>query len=333
MRFYFFNLFFLTALTCMAQSDYAVKTDSLLAKQSPYPFNGIIIIAQQGKTIYKKTAGYSDLKLQTKIKDDDQFVIGSISKQITAVLVLREMDQGHLQLTDPIKKYLPKLKQPWADTITIHQLLTHTHGITVLDKPLAFPAGSAFAYSQIGYQLLADIISKTSGKTFAELSMELFKLCGMKHTFHPGLKLHHQLAKGYIEQDGILQYESRSLENFVAAGSFISTAPDLVLWSECMHSGHLISAKAYQLMTTVYAHRNHPIFGTTHYGYGPTISQEGKLKIGQTGFAPGFVSMCYYYPESKTTVVMLENTAWHMENLKETFYYHTAVLGFLEAGL
>ncbi|HEX9513956.1 MAG TPA: serine hydrolase domain-containing protein [Puia sp.] len=61
---------------------------------------------------------------------------GSISKQITAVLVLRAYDQGKLRLQDTLRRYLPDLKASWADSITVHQLLTHTHGITYLDQPL-----------------------------------------------------------------------------------------------------------------------------------------------------------------------------------------------------
>jgi len=84
--------------------------------------------------------------------------------------VLREFDKGNIDLFTPIKKYLPELTQSWADTVTIHHLLTHMHGISQLDKPTTFKVGTQYSYSQIGYELLAKIIERTSGKSFAELS-------------------------------------------------------------------------------------------------------------------------------------------------------------------
>lgn len=163
--------------------DIKFKIDSIITANTGKPFNGIILISQNGKEIYSGIHGYADWFKKIPLKQDDEFVIGSISKQITAVLVLQEYERGRLKLNDPIRKYLPGLKQSWADTVTIHQLLSHTHGIVSLDKPLAFPAGTQYEYSQIGYQLLADIVERTSKESFAILSAELFKRCGMEHSF------------------------------------------------------------------------------------------------------------------------------------------------------
>jgi len=170
------------------QLNFSKQVDSLISAKTEKPFNGIILISQNGKTKYSKVYGYSDIEKKKGLKFNDQFVIGSISKQFTAVLVLQEFDKGRLDLSTPIHKYLPELIQPWADTVTIHHLLTHTHGIVQLDKPTTFKVGTQFSYSQIGYDLLAKIVERTSGKTFAELSKSLFEKCGMKNTFHPDNK-------------------------------------------------------------------------------------------------------------------------------------------------
>lgn len=61
------------------------------------------------------------------------------------------------------------------------------HGIIELNEATLFKAGTQYAYSQIGYDLLAKIIEKTSGKIFAELSKKLFEKCGMNSTFHPDI--------------------------------------------------------------------------------------------------------------------------------------------------
>lgn len=309
---------------------YDQRIDSLIHSPSAKPFNGIILISQNGKVKYSKIAGYSDIEKKKVLKFNDQFVIGSISKQFTAVLVLREFDKGHLDLSAPIHKYLPELTQSWADTVTIHNLLTHMHGIIQIDKPTTFKVGTQFAYSQIGYDLLAKIIEKTSGKSFADLSMNLFEECGMKNTYHPDIKKYNHLVKGYTEiENGHIEYENETFQNYVAAGSFISTAEDLNIWNEQFYSGKLLEKETMKMLETKQqgAVRNHPIFGITEYGCGITIdTKENILQLGQTGFAPGFISMSYYFPKTQTSVIALENIAYDTDDLKKAFYYHTEIL-------
>jgi D-alanyl-D-alanine carboxypeptidase len=317
-------------VSSISYGQFAKKIDSLITAPTSKPFNGVILIAQGPKIVYAKTQGHAQDKIPLKL--NDQFVIGSISKQIAAVMVLHEFDKGHLQLHVPIRQYLPELKAKWADSVTIHQLLTHTHGITKLDVPLAFEAGTQYAYSQIGYQLLSDIIERTSGKSFSTLSSELFKKCKMTQTFHPAIKHYKNLVKG--NEDGKQISEKESLENYVAAGSFISTASDLLLWNNALHNGHLLKASSYQLMMTKQknAVRQHPIFGITAYGYGITVSNKDNiLQVGQTGFAPGFISMDFYFPAKKVSVILLDNMAWDTDNLMKTFYYHLEILKILKA--
>jgi D-alanyl-D-alanine carboxypeptidase len=331
------NLIFLNLLiyvsvnVCIAQkAKYDKQIDSLIHIKTNEPFNGTILISQNGKTKYSKTFGYADLDKKTPIKFSDQFVIGSISKQITAVLVLREYDKGNINLNIPIKKYLPKLSQTWADSVTVHQLLTHTHGIQQLDKPLAFKAGTQFSYSQIGYHHLTQILEKITNKSFAILSEELFNQCKMEHSFHPDLKKYKSLVKAYTQQEnGDLAIEIDYLKNYAAAGSFISNAKDLALWNQNLFEAKLLSDSTLKLMTIKQknATRDHPIFGKTDYGYGITVdTKDNILQLGQTGFAPGFVSMNFYFPETKTSVIVFENVAYHTDDLKRTFYYHTKIL-------
>lgn len=335
-----FILLFLTTIKVSygQQLNFAKRIDSLVSSKTTKLFNGIILISQNRKTKYSKVCGYSDIDKKTFLQLNDQFVIGSISKQFTAVLVLREFDKGRIDLSTPIHKYLPELTQSWADTVTVHHLLTHTHGITQLDKQTSFKVGSQYSYSQIGYDLLAKIIERTSGKSFAELSKELFMKCGMVNTFHPDIKEYKNLVKGYTEQEnGIVAFDSSSLDNYAAAGAFISTANDLILWNQNLQNGKLLKESTFAMMTTKQknAIRQHPVFGVTEYGYGITIdTKDNILKLGQTGFAPGFVSMDFYFPQTKTSVVVLENVAYDSDDLKKTFLYHVQILNIVrESGL
>lgn len=313
------------------------QIDSLLTNPTEKPFNGIVLITQNGETTYSKVSGHSDLSKKTPLKIDDQFVIGSISKQFTAAIVLQEYDKGRLDLHLPIRKYLPDLSEQWAETVTTHHLLTHTHGIVALDKATSFPVGTQYDYSQIGYDLLAKIAEKTSGKSFIELSSELFRKCGMDNTFHPEKKEYRNLVKGYIENDeGILKYTNQSFHYYPAAGSFISSAEDLNFWNQIFFEGKLLKEETFQAMTTPQekAIRNHPVFGHTEYGYGITVDDnQDIIQWGQTGLAPGFVSMNFYFPQYKISVIVLENIEYDADNTQKTFYYHSQILDIIRDSL
>ncbi|MFT3739178.1 MAG: serine hydrolase domain-containing protein [Breznakibacter sp.] len=321
---------FLLFLSKALGQGYGKKIDPLISAQATKPFNGIILISQEGKIKYSKISGYSDIGKKEVLKFNDQFVVGSISKQFTAVLVLRELDKGRLDLRTPIHEYLPELEQSWADTVTVHHLLTHMHGITQIDKPTTFNVGTQFSYSQIGFDLLAQIVQKTSGKSFAELSMSLFEECGMNNTYHPDVKRYNNLVKGYTETDsGKIEFENGTFRTYAAAGAFISTAEDLAIWNNMLYSGKLLEKETMRMLTAKQpgAVRNHPIFGITEYGYGITVdTTDGILQLGQTGFIPGFVSMSFFFPQSQTGAIVLENIAYDTDDLKKTFYYHTEIL-------
>lgn len=320
------------ALLCsgasFGQSSLKTKLDSLLSVTSPRPFSGVIVISQNGKMIYANSAGFADRDAQTPLRVTDQFLIGSISKQTTAVLVLRELDGGRLSPDDRVGKYLPELKASWADSVTIHQLLTHTSGIESADKPLAFKPGTKFAYSPfLGYQLLAKIAEKTSGKPYATLTRELFSQCNMKNATIPALYRKGRLVSSYIEEPGGAikreNYALKDLEPDTPAGAVIATAEDLARWNECLHNGKLLSEKSYKLMTTAYANRSHPRWGEVGYGYGLQVDrQDGQLAYSHSGWMAGCIGTNMYFPAINTSVVVLENTGWDFNNQVRAFYFH-----------
>jgi len=84
-------------------------------------------------------------------------------------------------------------------------------------------------------------------------------------------------------------------------------------------------------MKTKFATRIHPIFGTVEYGYGLLFKDgEENIQIGALGYAPGFVSACYYYPQSKLNVSVLQNTATNLDDFKKTFKVHTELMELIK---
>ncbi|WP_341228190.1 serine hydrolase domain-containing protein [uncultured Arcticibacterium sp.] len=290
-------------------------------------FNGVVLISQNNEQSLLKAKGFADIEKRVPLKTSDLFVIGSISKQITAVLILKEFEKGSITLHDPISKYL-KLAQPWSNTITIHHLLTHTHGIVDVNQDLAFEVGSQFQYSQLGYELLANILEKVKGQSFQEISTAFFRENGLMKTFHPADTTYSDLVKGYIQNsDSTFTFETTSLENYVPAGALISNVEDLQLWNKLLYSGVLVNFETLELMKTRYATREHPIFGKVEYGYGLLFKDgQANVEVGAFGYAPAFVSACYYYPEIKTSIVVLENVARNLEDFKKTFAVHSEIM-------
>jgi D-alanyl-D-alanine carboxypeptidase len=311
------------------QSTVIGRIDSLLKAPAANPFNGVVVISNDGKMLYRKAAGYADFELKKPVTNESEFIIGSISKQVTAVVVLQEVDKGHIHLNDTIRKYLPELMEKWADSVTIHHLLTHTHGIIGLGKPLAFTPGTRFQYGFMGYELLSQIAERTSGQAFPDLCNALFKQCGMQHSSHPRTKSYKTLCKGYRMEDDVRKAEPSLLDVFAAAGGLISSGEDLVKWNEHLHGGELLSDTVYQLMISKKenAFRDHAILGMIDYGYGVTIPHQISVpELGVTGVAQGFIAIDMYYPFTKTSVVVLENIATDLKDLKNSFYYHEQIL-------
>ena len=310
-------------------SELSPKIDSILIHNN---FNGVVFLTKGSEKIVSKAIGYSNLEKKTPLRFKDQFVIGSISKQITAVLVLRAYEKGKLHLNDTINTFLTDINSSWSKEVTIHQLLTHTHGIVALDKPLEFKAGSQFHYSQLGYELLAQILEKITGNTFEKIATTLFKECDLQNTFHPNNKRYKHLVKGYEENEkGVLEFTSKSLQNFVAAGAFISNAEDLIKWNQLLYSEKLVKKETLELMKTRYATRIHPVFETIEYGYGLLFKDgEENNEIGAFGYAPGFVSALYFYPQVNMNLIILENTAYNLNDFKKTFLVHTEIMELIK---
>lgn len=294
-----------------------------LMKRSAFP--GAVLVGKHGEAIFRSTGNASDTSL---------FWIGSISKQFTAVLVLQEAEKGRIDLHAPISRYLPEMQDSWADSVTVHHLLTHTHGIPEKDTrnphpALAFRPGTSYLYSQIGYHLLAQIVEKTSGKSFADAAKELFTHCGMSHTFHPDLLGRHAVLVGHSDTKTIIDIPSV----YPAAGGFASNVNDLLTWNSFLHTGKLLSETMYRLMISAHpnAVRQHPLFGETLYGYGITAFEKNDmLRLGQTGLVTGFCSMNFYYPETGISLIVLSNEERNPLSTKESFSPHLEFLEIVE---
>lgn len=327
--------FSLTSCNADAQQkdNYSSKIDSLVKATNPRSFNGVVFIQQNGRIKYEKAYGYVDFNKKTPLKISDRLSTMSIAKQITATLILQEVEKGTIDLHKPIRKYLPDFDYSWADTITVHHLLNHTSGLYSDDlKPnLKLKTGKEFSYSNVGYSVAGMVLEKQSGKTYNELVTALFKKCKMNSSSYPTETSSQLLTKGHtIRKDGTFKLNEKS--DFNASNYFAShlivTAPDLAKWNEALHNGKLLKPETYQLMTNYSTTATHQLFGKNPigYGYGLRINDKADIyEIGHTGFHPseGFTAVNLYYPKTKTSVIVMENVA--SENFEIAYYFEQEI--------
>lgn len=325
----FFVAIFLVSFFSFGQisNELSSKIDSLIQLENPRQFSGVILITQNEKPIYSKAHGYANFENKIPLKISDRFKINSNTKLFTSVLVLKEFEKGKIDLHEKIGKYLPELTQSWKDSITVHQLLNHTHGIDELDKPLLFKPGTDFKYGNISNVLLGEILKKVTGKTYVELAENLFKKLKLKNTFCISVEKENQLVSGYKLNNNQLEIVTDPKhQNQIPAAGIISTAHDLALWNYKLNHGKVLKKESYELLTQATAMSQHNVFGKEKlgYGYNIRIAEENGVKyIGHTGLGDGFASLNVYFPESDLALIVLENVMG--ENSDNWYFYETEV--------
>jgi CubicO group peptidase (beta-lactamase class C family) len=307
-------LFFLFVnYTSFAQKkdNYKAQIDSLIQSTSPV-FNGVVLISKNGKTLYSKAQGFSNFESKKPLSINSQFEIMSNSKQIAAVLVLLEVEKGKVDLNAPIKKYLPELTQSWADSVTVHQLLNHSHGIVDLQKPLIFKPGTNFKYGNLSFNLIGKIVEFSTKKSYAEVADALFRKLKMNNTFCYSKEKAQNLVSGYTNSNENFELKkgSQITPDTWGADGVVSTVGDLAIWNNNLHKGKILKSKTYQLMIKNTILSQHNFFGKEKDGYGygiRTIEKETVKYLGHTGVGDGFTSVNLYFPESDISFIVLEN--------------------------
>ena len=312
---------------------YTTQIDSVFKK---YNFNGSIAVFKDSVQIYRKNNGFSDFKAKKQIDNQTIFAIGSVSKQFTAVLILLKMEEGKLNLEDQVSKYLKEFQAKEYDNITIHQLLNHTSGLNNFGEKLLFKSGNGFNYSNDGFNALGKIIEEVSGKSYDENVMDLFKKVGMKNSSTGNLFEGENFAGAYLgneknfEKIANMPKRLGNKEIGIAAGGILSTIDDLRLWNNSLYSGKVIQPETLKKFLNKSAERQHPIFGKMGYGYGIMMNIGKPLAHFHSGYIKGSPSINIYYPETKTSVIILSNIANEEKGKSNTFKPHREIKNFTD---
>ena len=315
--------------------DHAAKIQEVLTLAHKYrQFNGSVLVAENGKVVYKGAFGMANMEWNIPNAPDTKFRLGSITKQFTATLTMQLVEQGKIKLDGKISDYLPDYRKDIGQKVTIHQLLTHTSGIpsytgqpgffeNVSRNPykvddfvkkyasgnLEFEPGTKYSYNNSGYFLLGAIIEHVTGKPYEQVLKEnIFDPVGMKNT---GYDHHNTIilkrATGYSKTpDNYSNAAYLDMSIPYAAGSMYSTVEDLYLWDQALYTDKLLSAQSKALMYKPFLEG---------YGYGWVVNNASFKQNGSDvqvirhgGGINGFTTTIVRFPQEKNLIVMLDNT-------------------------
>jgi CubicO group peptidase (beta-lactamase class C family) len=290
-----------------------------------------VLVARDGKILFQSGSGLADIEKKTPITKDTKFRIGSVTKQFTAAAIMKLAEQGKLSIDDSLAKYFPDV--PNAKDIQLRHLLTHTSGLgsytdrgdffKKVTNPIApdaliasmsqdkpeFAPGTSYKYCNSGYFLLAEIVAKVSGQSFADyLRTTFFEPLGLKDTgIYVNATPPENAATGYSVIKGkatvALDWD---MSWAGGAGAIYSTVGDLFRWTEALHAGRVVNVESLKAMTTPPPPR--PGEDSNQYGFGLVMSDfAGLPAIWHNGGLQGWSSNLVWLPGQKVVLVALAN--------------------------
>jgi len=294
-----------------------------------------VAVVKNQEIVFKKGYGSANLEYGIPNSPSTIFHIASVSKQFTVFSILLLEKEGKLSFDDDIRKYIPEVPD-FGKKITLRHLASHTSGMrdqwTLLSmagwrfddvitkehilklvsqqKELNFNPGESYMYCNTGFTLLAEVVARISGKTFAEFTEErIFKPLDMSNTlfYDDHEKIVKNRAYSYHSVNDN-QYK-KSVLNFanVGATSLFSTVEDLALWSMNFSSNIVGDKDLITKMNTLAVLNNGETFGGA---YGQFIdTYKGLNQIQHGGADAGYRSYLGRFPDQNFAVMVFSNLA------------------------
>ena len=314
--------------------DFKSRADAILAEAFAADGPGAIaVVVEKGKPVYAAGRGLADIESKRPLDPAKPMRLGSITKQFTAAMVLKLVDEGKVALDDPLSKYLPDFPKPGADA-TIRQLLNHTSGIRSYtsipgllqaraatphttaemialfkDAPPTFERGSDWAYNNSGYVLLGAVIEKVTGEPWhVAIDQQMLKPLGLKSIRYGGLKGGEaDVPVGYSRAgDKVVVSNRIDMSIPHAAGSLVGSATEVAAWGRALHQGKVIKPATYAQMITP---TTLPSGRTVPYGFGLTPGDvRGRPSVGHDGGIFGFSTDGIYLPSEDIYVAVFANS-------------------------
>lgn len=287
-----------------------------------------VLVVRDGSVVLREIYGLADLEKNVPASPQTNYRLASVTKQFTAAAILLLADRGRISLDDAVEHFLAGV----PPGITLRHLLTHTSGLIdyeelipegttaqLMDRDVLellrkvnrtyFAPGGSYRYSNTGYALLALIVEKVSGRTFATfLHDEIFLPLSMENTvaFENGVSSVANRAFGYSRRDGGWERTDQSLTSAVLGdGGIYSSIDDLARWNEALEKSRLLRPETWQLAFTPSTPTDDP---AVQYGFGWRVgTHRGHRTLWHSGETRGFRNVLLRFPDDRLTVVVLTN--------------------------
>ena len=325
-----FGLVLSLASYSSAQADQV--DDYVRAEMQQQKIPGLsIAVVRGGEVVKAQGYGLANVELNVAATPETIYQSGSVGKQFTATLVMMLVEEGKMNLGDPISKYIPDAPAIWQ-SVTLRHLLTHTSGLSnslytkinmwqdytedelvkeIAALPLDFQPGDKWSYSNPGYLMLGVLIRKVTGKFYGDLLRErIFGPLGMTTArILDEADIIPNRAAGYRLVDGRLKNQEwvAPALNTTADGAIYLTVLDMAKWDAALYSEKLLKRASLDLMWTPVKLNSGK---TEEYGFGWELGDiRGHRIIHHSGGWQGFTAQIYRYVDDKLTVIVMTNLA------------------------
>ena len=293
-----------------------------------------VAVVKDGAIIYKKGYGMANLEYDIPITPATIFHVASVSKQFTVFSILLLESEGKLSLDDDIRTYIPEVPD-FGETITLRHLATHTSGLrdqwallamagwrlddvitrehilklVSQQKDLNFAPGDKYLYCNTGFTLLAEVVSRVSGESFAAYTeANIFEPLQMNHTlfYDDHEKIVKNRAYSYYGDGTGFKKSVLSFAN-VGATSLFTTVEDLSLWALNFSEIKIGNAEILKTMNT-------PAVLNSGEEFGGALGQfvgkyKGLNEIQHGGADAGFRSYLGRFPDQNFSIIVFSNFA------------------------
>ncbi|MFL8935170.1 serine hydrolase domain-containing protein [Rossellomorea oryzaecorticis] len=308
-----------------------------------------VILLKDGDVFYSKSWGVTGEE-EGKVTADTPFTIGSISKSLTGLGVMKLVDEDLIELDDPVRKHLPWFTlsdEEAAGRITVKQLLTQTSGVgtytglimsdqeandlsairenvkSLADVELSAPVGQKHLYSNSNFMILGALIEEVTGVGFSEyMDQSVLKPLGMEHAAgNREAAYKNGYARGYQSWFGMPVKSSVAYDNGGAPyGYMTASANDMVKFLSFLNgedTDGLLSEESKSLYLTPHVQTGED----RYYGLGIRVSNPGSPEemIWHSGSTPDSHSEFFTMPETGWGGVLLTNKNNVLE--EEGLYY------------
>ncbi len=324
----------------------SAQIDAIFAplKSTTAPGAAVLLI-RDSKPIFRRGYGVTDLRTLHPIDAKTNFRLASFTKQFTAACIMLLVHDGKLHYDDHLTDIFPEFPA-YGKSITVRNLLNHTSGLPdyediltaqypntpddqipqihdaavlkLLEQQTAakFPAGSQWSYSNSGYVVLAQIVEKVSGKSFAQFLQErIFVPLKMNYTlaYEKGKNEISHRAFGHTpEKGGWRETDQSSTSATLGDGGVYTSLEDLAKWDRALRNHTLLSESEMQPALTPVEPTGGPAKDAdgkaVSYGFGWHLEPyKNHKRMWHDGETIGFRTTIQRLPDDNLTVIVLAN--------------------------